>query len=214
MPEEQNQAPAESGQANGPAAAPAQNKKSNKGCVVAVVIVLIIVILAAVGIYLGYRYVKNKVKVSNDSSSVTIGDTTVNTSTSGDTYSTVTEQTITQDLAKQINSTIKPILDKIFGGTKIKAWSSFDNDSGSIGYVTKDKVTNDLITQIEPDLKSAGFSSTLSSIDQDGAAVSGILGDNTIYIYLDSSDNVNDITVAFSKNSTTSNTSDSSGESE
>jgi len=204
--DEQNQTQSEPSQAASQNTAPEKAKTGNKGCVVAIIVVAVIVLLGVVGVYLGYRYVKSKINIDKDSSSITVGNTTVNSSTSGDTYATVTEQTITSTLGKEIDSTIKPILNKIYGDTKVKAWSSFDNDSGSIGYVTKNKVTNESISQIEPSLKSTGFSSTLSSVDQSGGVVSGILGDNTVYIYLDSSDNTNDITVAFSKSSTATDT--------
>lgn len=216
MPEEQNQAPEAA-----PAATPApqvpatplpaeaaktapQAKGKSNGCLIAVIIVVVILVLIGGGIYMAYRYVKSKVNIDTNSSTVSIGDSTVSTSNTGDTYGTVTEQTLTQDLAKSIDSSIKPIVTKLFGGAKIKSWVAYDTNSGSIGYTTKNAVTSALIVNLPTELGSAGYTVSSNISEQDGAVISAIKGTDTVMIYLNTKDSANDVTVSFSRSTDTS----------
>jgi len=213
MPEEQNQAPVEAPQQAAAGAAPAEGQASkesvktkggNKGCTVAIIIVGVIIIFLAVGSYFAYRYVKSKININHDSTTLNVGDSTISGSNTGNTYSTVTEQTLTQDLAKTVDSDLNPILSKLFGDVKIKDWAAYQSDSGSIGYITKNTVTNELIATVQTELSTAGYTDISNMSQQSGGVFSGVKNDNYVVIYLDSSENPNDITVTFNKQSATS----------
>lgn len=210
MPEEQNQAPAP---ADPVAAAPANPqtapaaggkapKKSN-GCMIAIIVVAVIVVLTGIGIFVAYKFVKNKVtstiNTDNGSTTINLGDNKGSVSNSGDSYEGTTDQKPTVDIVKNADNDLKPIFTSLFGGAKTNSWSSVDTSSGSLGYITKNKVTANDYAKIKDKLTTAGYTSSSDYNSSSGSMITVTKADITITIFLNTDDQADTIVVTVSQ---------------
>lgn len=209
MPEDQNQAPAEQPtpqQAAEPAAAPAATtaapKKTN-GCLIAVIVVAVLIVLSGIGIFVAYRFVKNKVKdvvsTDNGSTSINIGDNKGSVSNTSNSYADTTDQTPTVTLIKNVNDQLRPIFAELFSGAKTNSWTSVDQASGTLSYITKNKVTSADYAKIKDKLITLGYSSTSDYNSSDGSMMIMDKGTLSLTIYLNVTDQADNIVVTVSE---------------
>ena len=198
MSEEQQQA----APSHAPApAAPSQSpaKKGSRTCLIVAIIILVLALLGACGIYIGYRYVKSKINISSndDSSSLKIRDTEVNTTNNRDSYdyNDIKSQTPNNALLKTTNSEIEAILQKLYGGSKLRTWASIDTKSGSLDYITKNTISSKSFVSLENEIKNIGYTDTQNYSSQDNTFINGKKNNITISISSDISVHNNEIMI-------------------
>lgn len=168
------------------AQAPVQNTGSSSGqqpgkksntCLIIVIIVLVLLVLAGVGGYLGYRYVKNKVKdaVDTSTSSSSSSDTTTTTSSSSDqevknNYNNTNAVNPTSTQGKTYSSEIIGILSPIFGGAKLSEWMDLSG-SDAMTFLLPRKVTSSDFTSIESGFIAKGYSKNANYTTSDEMSI-------------------------------------------
>ena len=200
MSDEQQQQAAPSPAPSSTAPAPNTAKKGgNKTCLIAVIVIVALIFLGAGGLYIGYRYLKSKINISTseNSSSFKVGDTEVNTSSNSDSYvyNDIKSQTPNNALLKTTDSEIAAILQKLYGGSKLKTWASVDTKSGSLDYITKNTITSESFVSLENEIKNVGYSETQNYSSQDSVVITGKKNNVSVSITSDISIHNNEIMV-------------------
>ena len=92
----------------------------------------------------------------------TNGTTITTTTSNGNSYSTTTGITLTDQRAKQLDETFRPVLTKVFGGAKP---TSVINAKGGISvvYILPKKATQGDYNKLVTEVKNIGFNITMQS---------------------------------------------------